>query len=94
MFLQINKNYAIESDSHCWAISKYLVEPKKGKYWKQIAWYSTLENAANGLLNRQIRSLEVDTLKDAIKGVQGLSEELVEALSPEFNIKKKEKKNV
>ena len=90
MFLKINDNYAIESNSNCWAVSKWTIESKKGKHWKQIAWYQTLENAANGLLQREIRCLEVDTLNNAIKGVQGLSRELTEALSPEYEVKLKE----
>ena len=84
MFLKINDDYAIESDSMSWAVSKRAVEPKKGEHWKQIAWYSTLENAANGLLQRQIRCLEVDSLTEAIKGVSGLVEELVGALTPKY----------
>ena len=91
MFLKINNNYAIESDTLGWAVSKWTVEPKAGKFWKQIAWYSTLENATNGLLQRQIRCLEVDSFNDAIKGVQGLTRELTEVLSPEYEIKLKEK---
>ena len=90
MFLKINDDYAIESDAMNWAVSKRAIEPKKGDHWKQIAWYSTLENAANGLLQRQIRCLEVDTLNNAIKGVQGLSRELEKALSPKYDIKLKE----
>ena len=91
MFLKINDDYAIESDSMSWAVSKHAIEPKKGDHWKQIAWYSTLENAANGLLQRQIRCLEVDTLNEAIKGVEGLARDLSEALSPEYEVKLKEK---
>ena len=90
MFLKINNDYAIESDATCWAVSKRIIKPKKGKHWKRIAWYSTLENAANGLLQREIRCLEVDTLTKAIKGVQGLARELTEALSPEYEVKLKE----
>ena len=91
MFLKINNNYAIESDAMGWAVSKHAIEPKKGDHWKQIAWYSTFENAANGLLQRQIRCLEVDNLADAIKGVEGLTRGLSEALSPEYEVKLKEK---
>ena len=87
MFLKINNNYAIESDTLGWAVSKWTEEPKRGEYWKQIAWYQTLENATNGLLQRQIRCLEVDTFNEAIKGVQGLARELTEALSPKFEVK-------
>ena len=87
MFLKINDDYAIESDAMSWAVSKRAIEPKKGAHWKQIAWYSTLENAANGLLQRQIRCLEVDSLTEAIKGVEGLATELTEALSPKIEFK-------
>ena len=87
MFLRINNKYAIESNENCWAVSKRTIESKKGRYWKQIAWYQTLENAVNGLLQLEIRCLEVDNLNDAIKGVQGLSRELTEALSPKYEIK-------
>ena len=90
MFLKINNDYAIESDAVSWAVSKRTIEPKKGEYWKQIAWYSTLENAANGLLQRQIRTLEVDSLTEAIKGVEGLAKGLSEALSPKYEVKLKE----
>ncbi len=93
MFLKINDAYAIESNSTGWAVSKYTVEPKRGKYWKQIAWYSTLESATNGLLQREIRCLEVDNLKDAIKAVEGCATELIGALSPECEVKLKEKSN-
>ena len=91
MFLKINDDYAIESDAMGWAVSKHAIEPKKGDHWKQIAWYSTFESAANGLLQRQIRCLEVDNLADAIKGVEGLARGLSEALSPEYEVKLKEK---
>jgi len=91
MFLKINNDYAIESGPIGWAVSKWTIEPKRGKYWKQIAWYQTLENATNGLLQREIRCLEVDNLVDAIKGVQGLARELTEALTPEYEINLKEK---
>jgi hypothetical protein len=90
VFLKINDKYAIEANENCWAISKRVKEPKAGKFWKQIAWYQTLENATNGLLQREIRCLEVDSLNDAIKGVQGLSRELTEALSPKYEVKLKE----
>ena len=90
MFLKINDDYAIESDAMSWAISKRAIEPKKGDHWKQIAWYSTLENATNGLLQRQIRCLEVDTFNEAIKGVQGLARELTEVLSPKLEVKPSE----
>ena len=93
MFLKINDEYAIESDANCWAISNLKKELKKGEFWKPIAWYSTLEGAVNGLLQREIRCLEVDSLSEAIKGVSRLSEELVGALTPKYTIKlKKEKK--
>jgi len=91
MFLKINDNYAIESDAMGWAVSKWTEEPKRGKFWKQVSWYSTLENAANGLLQRQIRCLEVDSFTEAIKGVEGLARGLSEALSPEYEVKLKEK---
>ena len=91
MFLKINDDYAIESDAMGWAVSKHAIEPKKGDHWKQIAWYSTLESAANGLLQRQIRCLEVDSLTEGIKGVEGLARGLSEALSPEYEVKLKEK---
>ena len=91
MFLKINDDYAIESDAMSWAVSKRAIEPKKGAHWKQIAWYSTFENAVNGLLQRQIRCLEVDTLNEAIKGVEELARDLSEALSPEYEVKLKEK---
>jgi|TARA_R100001530_G_scaffold101662_1_gene70708 hypothetical protein len=87
MFLKINDNYAIESDAMGWAVSKWTEEPKRGKFWKQVSWYSTLENAANGLLQREIRCLEVDNLTEAIKGVEGLATELTEALSPKIEFK-------
>ena len=92
MFLKINKNYAIESDSRSWAVSKLKESPKKGKYWKQIAWYSTLENATNGLLQREIRCLEVDSFTEAIKGAERLVKELTTALTPELEVKYKIKK--
>ena len=91
MFLKITDDYAIESDAMSWAVSKHAIEPKKGDHWKQIAWYSTFENAVNGLLQRQIRCLEVDTLTEAIKGVEGLARGLSDALSPEYEVKLKEK---
>ena len=91
MFLQINDSYAIEADAHSWAVSRYMRTLKKEKHWKQIAWYSTLENAANGLLQRSIRCLEVDSLADAIKGTEELVKELVTALTPilelQYNVK-------
>ena len=91
MFLKINDDYAIESVAMSWAISKRAIEPKRGEFWKQIAWYSTLENAANGLLQRQIRCLEVDSFAEAIKGIEGLARGLSDALSPEYEVKLKEK---
>ena len=91
MFLKINDDYARESDAMSWAISKRAIEPKRGEFWKQIAWYSTLENAANGLLQRQIRCLEVDSFAEAIKGIEGLARGLSDALSPEYEVKLKEK---
>ena len=90
MFLKVNDTYAIESNTTGWAISKYTVEPKRGNYWKQIAWYSSLENATNGLLHREIRCLEADNLIDAIKGVEECTKELIGALSPECEVKLKD----
>ena len=92
MFLQINNMYAIESDSHSWAVSKLTKSPKKGEYWKQISWYATLENAANGLLQREIRCLEVDSFTEAIKDTERLVKELVTALTPELEVKYEIKK--
>ena len=81
MFLQIDKKYAIESNSADWAITR------KKKEWRQIAWYSTLEGAINGLAQKQIRASDAKTVDDAIKDIKQISEKLAAALSPKYEIK-------
>ena len=90
MLLQITDEYAIESDANCWAIAKKVFSERDGHHYRQIAWYSTLDSAVNGLSNRMIRLSGADNLQDAIKDVNNISRTITKALSPKYKINEKE----
>ena len=89
MFLQIDKEYALETDAHNWIISVKTTEPKAGTFWKGIAFYTTLENAVNGLIERKIKLSNADTLQDALSDIKDIVGDVTKALSPKYEIKER-----
>ena len=88
MFLHITDDIAIESDVNSWAISEKRYTKRDGEHFRQIAWYSTLEGAIQGLSRMMIRSSKAENLQDAIKDVHNVAYILAEALEPNFKITK------
>ena len=90
MFLQITDEYAIESDVCSWALSRKRITKREGEHYQQFAWYSTLEDAVNGLARRMIRSSEADNLITAMRDVDKVVYNITKALEPNFKITTKE----
>ena len=84
MKIKVTDEYSLESDANCWAIGKWR---KNRETYVQICWYSTFENAINGLAQRLIRLSDAETLEDAIKDAESVKDTLKLALEPSFTVK-------
>jgi hypothetical protein len=60
-FIQVNEDYAIDSDSYSW----YVLQRRryKGGYkWEQILWFGTLEQCVHGLWHRAVQTCGAQSL--------------------------------
>ena len=78
MFIQVNDNWAIESDENCWIVKKY--EQPNNTYpegrWRAETFHSKIEDAINSMATKRIRLSEATTLAEAIKDAQEVKREL------------------
>ncbi len=91
MILPIDEKYRLTSDCRGWAIQKRRKrkDRKTGEHvddWGPIHWYTTLDQAVNGLAALRIRTSDAQTLADALAEVKKLTATLSEALAPKFNL--------
>ena len=89
MFLQIDNEYALETDAHNWIVSVKTTEPKAGTFWKGVAFYNTLESAVNGLIDRKIKLSNANTLQESLSDIKDIVGVVTEALSPKYEIKER-----
>ena len=79
MFLQIDENHAIKADRHCWQVCE--ARMKNGqRIWEPFLFYGSLESAIKGLNDLRLRTCDAQTLNEALKELERLSEDLCRAL--------------
>ncbi len=86
--MNIGKKYKIESD----ALNVVLFErevTKKGKHigkenWRPVGYYSSLLNALDGLINKEINETGLKVPTEVLSKVEQLSHDIHQALQPEI----------
>ena len=73
--ISIDENYSLGADEHCWKILK-----RENHKWRAVKWYSSLENALNGLINFKLRISGVETFTKLQKEQERVLKELSEAV--------------
>jgi hypothetical protein len=88
MIIPIDHKHRIRSDEHCWAVE---TTRKRGSKtcWRGISYHPTLEAAVNSLGRRMVRTSNATTLVEALRAVEDISAKLCQALTPEFEVKRR-----
>ncbi len=89
MELEINTKYRIASDKYQWMIQEK--RTRKGKIdWKSISYYTSVEQAIQGLGELMVRLSDAKTLTDALRDVQNVATQLSHALTPKLEVSSEE----
>ena len=87
MILQINEDWRISSDEHCFKVeSRYTHKggKKAGEVeWRAQTWHGTIEQAINGVYERRMRLIDAEGVVDTLKAIRALQSD-AKALSEEF----------
>lgn len=80
--IQINADYALDSDANCWIVKKRTgIDGKTGQpIWEGIAFYQTIDYALIGYLHRRQRTAKYDSFKELIQATQFAKDEILAAL--------------
>ena len=87
MNIQITPEYRISSDVYQWKVEKHAPTKQDGNNYKSISYHNTVQGAVNSLGQRMIRTSEAQTLADALKDVENVTETLTHAFTqiPDIN---------
>lgn len=81
------KGWRIESDPECWSLGVPAIRMNKKQqqevYLKHPTYYPTLEQALNGLLQRELRQSDAKSVQEMIKVIKELREEIAAVLAGE-----------
>lgn len=84
MKIKLNDDYAITTDTYCYILNKILINKKTGEtYLQAIAFYNSLESLIISLLEREIRSSELDNLNQLNETVKAYANHIVEVINNE-----------
>ncbi len=79
--IPINDRYAIELDTHSWAVCVPTCRSDKTrKQWKQIAWFATLEQATENVRTRYISASEAKDIDDVISAISAVTALILKAI--------------
>lgn len=81
MILPIDDTYRIAADAQCWSIQRRK-QRKEGETWESFKFYTTLDDAVQGLAQLMIRTSDAQTLADALLEAESIATRLSLALSP------------
>lgn len=82
MKLKLNNNYTITSDTNCYILNKNLLNKKtNGEYLQPICFYNTLDSLIVGLINRGVRSHDLESLNIIIAYIDTIRNEILTEVS-------------
>ncbi|MFT9495854.1 hypothetical protein [Anaerosolibacter sp.] len=86
MEIKINSKYKITSDDKNIILQEIKIAQQDTKTMKQgdeytvnVGWYGTLENAMNGLVNREVRACDAKSFKELKQVIEGLRADIKQA---------------
>lgn len=78
MKLKINDNYIITSDTHCYILNKILFNKKTNEeYLQPISFYKSLDDLILGLINREIRTHDLECINEIISYISAIKDEIL-----------------
>lgn len=88
MIIKIDDEWRLKSDQYCWRVEKFShIDKKSGdNVWRAEMYYPTIEKAARGLAQRLLRDSDAQTLANALKDVELISDKLCEAFKPHVKV--------
>ena len=90
MRLAIDHQISIISDQHSWALAERRERTRHGRKvteWQPFLWYSSLEKACSGFVERSLRLSDAESLAEALADVDRAVAKLCAALHPQFEVK-------
>ena len=85
MQIKVNDEYAIQSDTNCWAVCKWKNRTSGGNF-EQITWHHTFSDAVSALARRMVRLSGAENLEDAIKDASHVKDTIRQAFDPKFRL--------
>ena len=74
MKLKINDNYIITSDTHCYILNK---KKTNEEYLQPISFYKSLDDLTLGLINREIRTHDLECVNEIISHISAIKDEIL-----------------
>ena len=88
MIFEVNEHWRIATDQHQYMVQKNKTAKTgktKGKTrWDSVGYYTSFASAINGLVERDLRRVDVETLGDALARVETTVIRLKTALHPHY----------
>ena len=84
MRIKINEEYRIITDQYQYILQR--ATNAESDRWLPFAYYTSLTGAVNGLLERDLKSSDVETLEGALARLKQLHAEIISALLPEYRV--------
>ena len=91
MKFKINEKYIVKSDNHNWILQVVRSESEDNGDQYHNYYYNNLNTLINSLIARGIRNSDAETLKDALKDVERIVNDVTKAFEPEFEVRRIEK---
>ena len=85
MIINLDSKSRIRGTSLCWQLENLTLSKGK-REWRPIGYYSTLNGAVRGAVQRQIRTAPAEGVNESIRAVDAIIADLTKALEPHVTV--------
>lgn len=82
MNIPIDDRFRLSSDELSWRIE----QQRKNGEWRPVEYHTTIQAAVNSLSQRMLRTVDAQTLADALVQVERVTTTLTRALAPHYKV--------
>ena len=87
MIIPIDDKHRLKSDADQWMIQKHTPTKKEPDTWTSVKYFANPSNAVTELVQMRIRASDAETLVDALEDARNITTHVVNALTPNFDVK-------
>ena len=81
MTIKLNEKYILSTDTYCYVLSeKKIKKDSDEEYLIPVGYYGNLEQLINSLINKEICESEVNSIKDVLKTITDVRNDIVSRL--------------